>query len=238
MSGDPGSIKGMAPCGQCGHFASVHHGGGGGRPGGSSCASPDCECRKFLEAADARVPLGTGNLTAAEVAQLTGLSVHTLSYWRQSGKGPKAIKAGGRTLYRREDVEQWLAEVDGKTFPSSPAESSDWYLKAVEAAGRIDPTHTTPWKLASTYALLAIAEALLSDGPRPQRRPPHSAAATAAAQDGELLTVAEVAAMTRLAVGTLRYWRHAGSGGPPSFKLGRRVMYRKTDIEAWLKEAR
>ncbi len=85
MSGDPGSIKAMAACGQCGHFASVHHGGGGGRPGGSSCASPDCECRKFLEAAHARVPLGTGNLTAAEVAQLTELSVHTLSYWRQSG---------------------------------------------------------------------------------------------------------------------------------------------------------
>jgi hypothetical protein len=34
MSGDPGSVKAMARCGQCGHFASVHHGGGGGRPGG------------------------------------------------------------------------------------------------------------------------------------------------------------------------------------------------------------
>jgi DNA-binding transcriptional MerR regulator len=228
----------MALCGLCGHFASVHHGGGGGRPGGSTCAASECDCQKFLEGNDSRVPLDADNLTGAEVAQLTGLSVHTLSYWRQSGQGPKAIKAGTRTLYRRTDVEAWLAEVDGKTFPSSPAASSDWYLKAVEAAGRIDPAHTAPWKLASTYALLAITEALGSAGPRAKQRPPQSAAATAAAQVGELLTVAEVAAMTRLAVGTLRYWRHAGSGGPPSFKLGRRVMYRRTDIEAWLKEAR
>jgi DNA-binding transcriptional MerR regulator len=44
-----------------------------------------------------------------------------------------------------------------------------------------------------------------------------------------LLTVAEVAAMTRLAVGTLRYWRHIG--------LGRRVLYRRSDVEAWLKDA-
>jgi hypothetical protein len=31
VSGDPGSIKAMARCCQCGHFASVHHGDGGGR---------------------------------------------------------------------------------------------------------------------------------------------------------------------------------------------------------------
>jgi hypothetical protein len=30
----------------------------------------------------------------------------------QSGQGPKTVKAGTRTLYRRKDVEQWLAEVD------------------------------------------------------------------------------------------------------------------------------
>ncbi len=33
--------------------------------------------------------------------------------------------------------------------------------------------------------------------------------------------------------GTLRYWRHAGTG-PASFKLGRRVMYRKADVDAWI----
>nr|WP_255396406.1 helix-turn-helix domain-containing protein [Mycobacterium sp. E735] len=59
-----------------------------------------------------------------------------------------------------------------------------------------------------------------------------------AENDGEFLTVADVAAMTRLSVGTLRYWRHSGSGGPPSVKLGRRVLYRRADVEIWLKEAR
>ncbi len=62
-------------------------------------------------------------------------------------------------------------------------------------------------------------------------------AAAAAPHDGELLTVAEVAAMTRLSVGTLRWWRSAGAGGPASFKLGRRVLYRRADVEKWLEEA-
>jgi predicted DNA-binding transcriptional regulator AlpA len=128
-----GANKATACCGDCGHFANVHHGGGGGRPGGSSCATPGCGCRKFVEANEARAPLGTGNLTAVEVAHLTGLSVHKLNYWRQSGQGPKTIKAGSRTLYRRQDVEQWLADVDGRAEPS-PAGAADWFKKAVEAA--------------------------------------------------------------------------------------------------------
>ena len=210
-------------------------GGGGGRPGGSSCAAPDCDCGKFVESENARVPLGTGNLTAAEVAELTGLSVHTLSYWRQSDQGPKTIKAGTRTLYRREDVEQWLADVDGRAEPS-PAGAADWFKKAVEAAERVEAAYTAPWKLATTYALLAIAEAILTHR---TQKPTRAIAMTNAAQsDGELLTVADVAAMTRLSVGTLRYWRHTGSGGPPSVKLGRRVLYRRTDVDAWLREAR
>jgi hypothetical protein len=182
VNGNSGSIKAMARCRHCGHFASVHHGGGGGRPGGSSCAAPDCECRKFVEGADARVPLGKDNLTPAEVAQLTGLSVHSLSYWRQSDRGPKTIKAGIRTLYRRKDVERWLAEVDGRSEPVSSRTNdtpeptlrgtTGWYEKAVEAAGRIEPAHTSPWKLASTYA------------PAIHRRKPSHTAADEAARFG------------------------------------------------------
>ncbi len=33
---------------------------------------------------------------------------------------------------------------------------------------------------------------------------------------------------------TLRFWRHTGYG-PPSAKIGRRVMYRESDVEAWIK---
>ena len=236
----PGSIEALAQCGDCGHFASIHHGGGGGRPGGASCAAPDCDCRMFVESADARVPLGKDNLTGAEVAQSIGLSVHTLSYWRQSNQGPKAIRAGTRTLYRRRDVEQWLAEVDGRFEPVNErrrdgAAASVWFDRAVEAAGRIAAAHTSPWKLASTYALLSIAESLL---PRQHSIPARRGETRPAGPDVGLLTVVEVAEMTRVSVGTLRYWRHVGTGGTPSFKLGRKVMYRRAEVEKWLGNAR
>ncbi len=52
----------------------------------------------------------------------------------------------------------------------------------------------------------------------------------------DLLTLAEVAAMTRTSPDTLRWYRHVGAGGPRSFKLGRRVMYREEDVHAWIDE--
>ena len=57
-------------------------------------------------------------------------------------------------------------------------------------------------------------------------------ARTAAA---ELLTLAEAAAVLRTPVATLCYWRHLGVG-PDGFRLGRRVMYRREDINRWLTE--
>ena len=164
---------------------------------------------------------------------------------RKAARGPKTVKAGTRTLYRRKDVEQWLAEVDRRSEPMggrkkarsepTPGGASGWYEKAVEAAGRIEPAHTSTWKLASTYALLSIAESLFT---QQQTRPPGSLPAGLVGQKhGELLTVAEVAEMTRMSVGTLPWWRALGEDGPESFKLGRRVMYRRTDVEKWLGEA-
>ena len=50
----------------------------------------------------------------------------------------------------------------------------------------------------------------------------------------KMLTVGEVAAMIRVPQGTLRYWRHLGSG-PRSFKMGpRRVVYREQDVLEWV----
>ncbi len=49
----------------------------------------------------------------------------------------------------------------------------------------------------------------------------------------ELLTLAEVADLLRTPAATLRYWRHLGVG-PPSFRLGRRVLYRRTELERWV----
>lgn len=51
-----------------------------------------------------------------------------------------------------------------------------------------------------------------------------------------ILTTAEAAEVLRVPVGTLRYWRHQGTG-PKSFKLGaKRVAYMREDVEAWLRE--
>lgn len=50
-----------------------------------------------------------------------------------------------------------------------------------------------------------------------------------------LKTTKEAAAITRAPESTLRYWRHLGIG-PKSFKLGRRVVYRESDILAWIDE--
>ncbi len=49
----------------------------------------------------------------------------------------------------------------------------------------------------------------------------------------ELLTIGEAAQLLRAPVATLRYWRHLGTG-PHSFRLGRRVVYRRGDLHAWI----
>ncbi len=126
-----------------------------------------------------------------------------------------------------------------RTKAAATVEVADmnWYEKAVHAATRIDAAHTTPWKLASTYALLSIAESLARQWPVSWQSAPARQEQTVPAPSGEILTLAEVAEMTRQQPSTLRWWRAVGQGGPKSFKLGRRVMYRRADVERWLEEA-
>lgn len=47
-----------------------------------------------------------------------------------------------------------------------------------------------------------------------------------------LMTTDEVAEHFRTVAATVRYWRHIGKG-PRSFKVGRRVLYRESDVETW-----
>lgn len=47
------------------------------------------------------------------------------------------------------------------------------------------------------------------------------------------MTTPEVADICRASAETVRYWRHVGYG-PPSFKVGRRVLYREVDVLDWL----
>lgn len=51
----------------------------------------------------------------------------------------------------------------------------------------------------------------------------------------DLLFLEEVSALTRLTVSTLRHYRHRGTG-PLNFRLGRRVVARRSDVENWIAE--
>jgi excisionase family DNA binding protein len=51
------------------------------------------------------------------------------------------------------------------------------------------------------------------------------------------MTTEEVADLCRTSSETVRYWRQVGKG-PTSFKVGRRVLYARRDVEAFLAEAR
>jgi DNA-binding transcriptional MerR regulator len=45
-----------------------------------------------------------------DLARRLGISPRTLEGWRWRGTGPRFVKAGGRVLYRLEDVEAFEAE--------------------------------------------------------------------------------------------------------------------------------
>ena len=50
------------------------------------------------------------------------------------------------------------------------------------------------------------------------------------------LDTEEVSELIHIAVPTLRYWRHMGKG-PKCFSMGgRKVFYRREDVEAWAEE--
>jgi predicted DNA-binding transcriptional regulator AlpA len=52
----------------------------------------------------------------------------------------------------------------------------------------------------------------------------------------QLLDTEEVSELIHITVPTLRYWRHMGKG-PRCFSMGgRKVFYRREDVEAWVQE--
>ena len=50
------------------------------------------------------------HLTQLEVARRWRLSPRTLERWRWLKQGPRYIKAGGRVIYRLEDIEAYEVE--------------------------------------------------------------------------------------------------------------------------------
>lgn len=53
------------------------------------------------------------------------------------------------------------------------------------------------------------------------------------AEADTLLSIEEVAERTRVPVATLRYYR-ATERGPEAIKIGGRLRYRQSDVEAWI----
>ncbi|MEU8297642.1 helix-turn-helix domain-containing protein [Micromonospora sp. NPDC048909] len=53
----------------------------------------------------------------------------------------------------------------------------------------------------------------------------------------EYLTTVEVAEIMRMSPETVRYWRHIGTG-PASFRVGRRVLYARSDVQKFIDDAR
>lgn len=51
----------------------------------------------------------------------------------------------------------------------------------------------------------------------------------------EIIGTDQVSTMTKIPKGTLRYFRHSNQG-PASFTLGRRVVYRRSEVERWIAE--
>lgn len=60
-------------------------------------------------------------LSTRQVADLTGLPVGTLRFWRSTNEGPESFTLGaapgrrGRVVYRKESVERWLAAQEAAT---------------------------------------------------------------------------------------------------------------------------
>lgn len=50
-----------------------------------------------------------------------------------------------------------------------------------------------------------------------------------------LLTTADLGARYHVDPSTIRYWRHVGKG-PRGFKVGKRVLYRESEVLRWERE--
>lgn len=58
-------------------------------------------------------------------------------------------------------------------------------------------------------------------------------------EGGDYITTRQVAELTGMSVSYFEVGRHMSSPGlPPYHKVGRRVLYRRADVEAWLADRR
>ncbi len=64
-------------------------------------------------------------LSTKEVSEMTGVAPGTLRYWRHLGIGPASWTLGRkRVVYKRADLDRWLAEQEATTVRGDLAEAS------------------------------------------------------------------------------------------------------------------
>ena len=74
--------------------------------------------QKRQEIRSADVPVAKPMLSVAETVDFLGVAPSTLAKWRLDGSGPKFVKLGRRTFYRRVDLDAFVAQ---HTFPHTSA---------------------------------------------------------------------------------------------------------------------
>ena len=79
---------------------------------------------------------------------------------------------------------------------------------------------------AASHQLAVAADALATQAAQPV------APVSISTGSSDLLRIREVSDLTGIPVNTLRSWRQGGTG-PVSHRLGGRVVYRRSDVEAW-----
>lgn len=54
-------------------------------------------------------------LGCTDVAQMTGIAPSTLRYWSSINTGPPSFRMGGRRVWRKSALLQWIAEQEAAT---------------------------------------------------------------------------------------------------------------------------
>lgn len=49
------------------------------------------------------------------LSEMLGIKQATLRYWRHAGTGPASFTLGSKVVYRRAEIERWLAEQEATT---------------------------------------------------------------------------------------------------------------------------
>ena len=85
-------------------------------------------------------------LTQRQTAELTRLSGRTLERHRLAGTGPKFVRLGRRILYRRDDIEAWIADCTCSSTSEAEARAAGREvaaLRAVRPSPYRDSAHRT-----------------------------------------------------------------------------------------------